>query len=248
MVTTPVPEKRFYLKTCLVFYAIWILVFETVGKLAATLPTRDLTLGLDQMIPVSAVFVWPYELCYVFPFLPLFLLKDWHRFNRAILAVILANLTAFVVYFALPISYPRPELGGSLSDLVLRWEQDFDFKPGANKLPSLHVAFAWIVFIVCRKQGLKRSTQSLILAGAVLITASTLFTKQHIILDVVFGVVWAFVAWWAAGLIYPRLADVTGEPRTALKQVFRTILPGLAVFLAALLMAVEILRRGIMAW
>ena len=75
MVTAAAAEKRFYLKASLLFYLAWILVFETVGKYAATLPTRDLTLGLDKMIPVAAVFVWPYELCYLFPFLPL----QWGR-------------------------------------------------------------------------------------------------------------------------------------------------------------------------
>jgi membrane-associated phospholipid phosphatase len=248
MVTAVASEKRFYFKTSLIFYLAWILVFQLVGKQAETLPTRDLTLGLDRMIPVVAVFIWPYVLCYFFPFLPLFLLKDWHRFNRAILAVILANLAAYAFYFALPISYPRPELGGSLSDLVLRWEQDFDFRPGANKLPSLHVVFAWIVFIVCRKQGLKRGWEFLILSGSVIISVSTLFTKQHIILDVAFGVAWAFAAWWAAGLIYPRLADVRLGPRTAFKQMFKSILPGVALYLAALFVTVDILRRGGVPW
>lgn len=248
MVTIAAAERRFYFKTSLLFYLAWILVFEAVGKLAATLPTRDLTLGLDRMIPVAAFFVWPYELCYLFPFLPLLLLKDWHLFNRAILAVILANLAAYVVYFALPISYPRPELGTSLADAVLRWEQDFDFKPGANKLPSLHVAFAWLVFIICRKQGLKKPAQALILAGAMLISVSTLFTKQHILLDVVFGIVWAFVAWAVAGFLYPRVADADAEPRAALKQMFRAILPGAGLFLASLLATVAILRQGVFPW
>lgn len=248
MVKAAAAERRFYFKASLIFYLAWIAVFQMVGECAETLPTRDLTLGLDRMIPVAAVFIWPYVLCYIFPFLPLFLLKDWHRFNRAILAVILANLTAFVIYFVLPVSYPRPELGGSLSDFVLRWEQDLDFRPGANKLPSLHVVFAWIVFIVCRKQGLKKTTQFLILTGSMLISISTLFTKQHIILDVVFGVAWAFVAWWAAGLVYPRLADVGVGPRTALIQMFRAILPGLALYLLALFVTADFLQRGVVPW
>ena len=248
MVTAAAAERRFYLKTSLLFYAVWILVFQTVGQCATTLPTRDLTLGLDRMIPVASVFIWPYVLCYLFPFLPVFVLKDWHRFNRAILALILANLAAYVVYFALPISYAQPDLGGTLSDLILRWEQDLDFQPGANKLPSLHVAFSWIVFIVCRKQGLRRPVQFLILSGALLISVSTLFTKQHIILDVIFGVIWAFVAWWAAGVIYSRLAGGGREPRAALKRMFRAVLPGAVLFLAALFAAVDILRRGILRW
>jgi len=248
MVTAAAADRRFYFKTSLIFYIVWVCVFQMVGKSAQTLPTRDLTLGLDRMIPVSSVFIWPYVLCYLFPFLPLILLKDWHRFNRALLAVILANLAAFVVYFALPISYARPELGSSLSDLILRLEQDLDFKPGANKLPSLHVTFSWIVFIVCRRQGLRGPLRLLVPTGAALITVSTLFTKQHIFLDVVFGVVWAFVSWRAAGALYPRLAGAGAEPRAALERMFRTVLPGVALYLAALFAAVDIFWKGMRPW
>lgn len=79
-------ERKFYLKIILGVYFIWFIFFEAVGQYASILPTRDFTSYMDRQIPFIPEFVWPYVLCYVFPFLPLFIIKDWHRFNRALLS------------------------------------------------------------------------------------------------------------------------------------------------------------------
>ncbi|OGD22102.1 MAG: hypothetical protein A2W03_10725 [Candidatus Aminicenantes bacterium RBG_16_63_16] len=233
-------ERLYYLRVSLLVYLVWIVVFEAVGSYAATLPTTDLTLPVDRQIPLISWFIWPYLLCYLFPFLPLFVVKDWHRFNRALLAIILANAAAFLVYILLPVAFPHPELGSGLSDHVLALQFRYDFRPGANKLPSLHVTYAWIVYLVCRKQGLGRVREGLILLAAALISVSTLFVKQHIILDVFAGAAWAFAAWLAAGRLYPRLAPAGMSPAEALKRlVGRAALPlllysAILIFLADL--------------
>lgn len=201
-----------YLKLSLLIYSAWIIIFEAVGLYALNLPTRDLSLPLDHRLPLISEFIWPYLLCYVFPFLPLFVVKDWHRFNRALLAIILANAAAFLFYLFLPVAFPRPALGTGLSDRVLDLQFRYDFQPGANKLPSLHVAFAWIVYLVCRKQGLGNGRERLIGLAAALISVSTVFVKQHIVLDALAGAALAFAAWFAAGLLYPRFAP-GGRPR-----------------------------------
>jgi membrane-associated phospholipid phosphatase len=234
------PERRYYFKVSLLAYLVWIIVFEAVGLYAATLPTRDVTLPLDRRIPLIPEFIWPYLLCYVFPFLPLLVVKDWHRFNRALLAIILANAAAFLVYVLLPIAFPHPELGPSFSDRVLALQFRYDFKPGANKLPSLHVTYAWIVYLLCRKQGLGRLRNGLILLAAALISVSTIFVRQHILLDVLTGAAWAFAAWFAAGRLYPRLAPAGAAPAEALRRLIgRAALPlllytTLLIFLADL--------------
>jgi len=237
-------ERLFYLKATLVLYAAWALVFELVGHVANTLPTVDLTLPLDRRIPFIAVFVWPYILCHVWPFLPFAALKDWHRANRAFLAILLANLTAYLVYILIPVAFPRPELGTSLSDQVLAWYYKVDFYPGANKLPSLHVAFIWITAIACRKQRLGRVGDGLVLLGAALITLSTLFVKQHILLDAVLGIAWGFAAWFAAGRLYPSLVGPAGAPADALKRLVRKAVPATLIYLVILLLvAAFVLRR-----
>lgn len=233
-------ERLHYLKISLLAYLIWIIVFEAIGWYAVTLPTKDVTLPLDRHIPLIPWFIWPYLLCYVFPFLPLVVVKDWHRFNKALLAILLANATAFLVYILWPIAFPHPELGSGLSDRILAFQFQYDFKPGANKLPSLHVTFAWLVYLVCRKQGLGRFRECLIFLTAMLISVSTLFVKQHIVLDVLAGAAWAFAAWFAAGRLYPRLAAPGMGPAEALKRLMgKTALPfllytALLVFLADL--------------
>jgi membrane-associated phospholipid phosphatase len=233
-------NRLYFLRVSLLAYLVWIIVFEAVGFYAVTLPTRDLSLPLDRRIPLVSAFIWPYLLCYVFPLLPLVVVKDWHRFNRALLAIVLANAAAFLAYIVLPVAFPHPELGSSLSDRILAFQFQYDFKPGANKLPSLHVAFAWIVCLLCRKQGLGRAREAMILLSAALISISTLFVKQHILLDVLAGAALAVAAWSTAGRLYHRLAPAGASPREALRTlVRRAALPlllytGLLIFLADL--------------
>jgi len=228
-------NRRFYIKVSLVVYFIWIIVFEAVGGYASMLPGRDFTTYIDRQIPLIPIFVWPYIMCYVFPFLPLFVVKDWHRFNRALLSIILANLSAFVLYLIIPVSFPRPELGQSLSERLLSFIYGVDFHPGANKLPSLHVTFTWIIYLACRGQRLNRFGESIIFFLAVLITFSALFVKQHIILDVVVGIIWGFSAWILAGYLYRFLSNPYMDARAGLKQMAKKLVPVFFMFSAVVL-------------
>jgi membrane-associated phospholipid phosphatase len=239
-------ERLYYIKISLLAYLIWIIVFEAVGFYAVTLPTKDVTLPLDRQIPLLSGFIWPYLLCYVFPFLPLVVVKDWHRFNKALLAIILANAAAFLVYFLLPIAFPRPDLGATLSDRALALQFQYDFKPGANKLPSLHVTYAWIVYLVCRKQGLGRFREGLIFLTAMLVSVSTLFVKQHILLDVLAGAAWAFAAWFAAGLLYPRLAAPGTDPPEVFKRLVRKAVLPFFIYTLVLFFLVDLHYRRIL--
>jgi membrane-associated phospholipid phosphatase len=248
MVGNPRREKKFYLAFSLLFYLAWFITFASVGKYAEALPTRDLTSRLDSWIPLVPAFVWPYELCYVFPFIPLLVLRDWHRFNRGILAIILANLSAFAVYFTLPVAFPRPPLGSSLSEAVLGLEYACDFFPGANKLPSLHVAFAWIVYLVCRGQTKKKCQDGAIFGLASLITLSTVFVKQHIVIDAAAGTLWGFGAWWLSRFFYPRW-NIAGEtPPQALKKMLKKILPLAVLCLAVLFLAADLHYERLIRW
>jgi membrane-associated phospholipid phosphatase len=231
-------EQEFYLKVSLIFYFLWSIVFEVVGWYATILPTRDFTSAVDRQIPLIPEFVWVYVLCYVFPFLPIFVIKDWHRFNRGLLSIILANLSAFLVYLTFPVAFPRPELGQTLSERLLSFIYGVDFYPGANKLPSLHVTFAWIVYLVCRKQRLNRLGEGLVFFLAGMISISALFVKQHIVLDVVVGTGWAFAAWMLAGYLYRLLTDTHLNAQVGLRQMTRKLVPIFVVFSGILILVI----------
>jgi membrane-associated phospholipid phosphatase len=192
-----------YAKILVAAYALWFACFWVVGTIASKLPTRDITSSWDVAIPVVPAFVWPYELCYALPFLAILVIRDWRRFDAALVAIAIASGTAFLVYLCVPIAFPRPVLGDGLSERILALEYAADFSPGANKLPSMHVALSWIMgFAMLRQRG--RIVDALIVVTVLAITVSTLFVKQHLVADVAGGIVWASGAWWWARRRAPR--------------------------------------------
>jgi hypothetical protein len=211
-----------YAKVLALAYAIWFGTFELVGHCAATLHTRDLSSAWDRATPLVPSFVWPYEACYVMPLLSLFVMKDWHRFNIALVAFVVANVTAFVVYFAVPIAYARPELGTSLAERVLAMEYAADFHPGANKLPSMHVAMSWIMVCAMWRQAKHRVVDWILAALASLITVAAVFVKQHLWIDVIAGVPWGFASYALAGVLYHRRVSKDESAREALSRLFTT--------------------------
>ena len=214
-------ERRFYLAATAASYAGWIAAYLGTGWYAANLPAHDLPTLLDRAIPFVPEVVWIYELVYLLPFAPAALARDWHRVNRAFLALTMAHLAATAVYLFFPVAFEKPALGSSLSERVLALEYAADFTPGANNLPSLHVAFAWILFLACRRQGLPRAAEAALAVAAAAITASTLLVKQHLVADSALGVLWAAVAWIAAGRLYPRLSPAGESPRRAFAALVR---------------------------
>ena len=233
-------HRAFYFKIAVLFYVVWIVVIELVGRFAATLPGIELTTALDRRIPLLPGFVWVYQLCYYFPLLPLIVATDWHRFNRGLLAIVVANLPALAMYLIMPVHIARPELGTSFSERVLHFIYTTDYQPSANKLPSLHVVFAWLVYLMCRKQGLPRWGEWAVGGLAFFISLSTLFIKQHILYDVVSGTAWAFAAWWLAGKLYEHWRRPEWDGPTAAKKVARRMAPALLIGAALLILLTRI--------
>jgi hypothetical protein len=202
------PRKPFdgarsrYLALTLLAYAVWFACFELVGTVAARLPSHDLCTEWDRRIPLVPAAVWPYEACYLLPFLVPLVVRDSERLGVALLAAIIANLGAFFVYLAFPVAFARPRLGNSLSERMLALEYAWDFQPGANNLPSLHVAMSWLILITCHRQGLSRSAFLALALLTVAITVSTLLVKQHLLYDAVLGVAWAFAAFALAERVH----------------------------------------------
>jgi membrane-associated phospholipid phosphatase len=224
--------RKHYIKVFLLAALAWLVAYELVGELAARLQTIDLTMAVDRKIPLIPGFVWIYAFCYLFPLVPIFVTRDWHRFNRGLLAMAIANIAAFTVYLVFPVAIPRAELGNSVSERMLAFIYWLDFEPAVTELPSLHVFFAWLIFLMSRRQLLNRFGDAVLFSIALGITVSTLLVKQHFVFDVVAGLVWAAGSWRLAGVLYARLAPAGANAPIALRQTFARLSP--ATLLAAL--------------
>ncbi len=237
-----VRERRScYVKITLSFYVIWLTLYTLEGFYAVRLPVTDLTLWIDNQIPVVPGFVWIYMSVYLFPVLAIALVRNWHRVNLALLSVTLCTLLAVMVHLAIPVAFPRPSLGSSLSERVLAFLYSHDFQPGAQQFPSLHVVIALVLYWTCRGQGLSRFAESAILALALLIVASTILVKQHLVIDSVGGVLLAIVVWRFLSRVYHRSVSPEEEPVTALTGMTRKLAP-LYAFCALCALGVGVAR------
>lgn len=219
------PRGRLLLVT-LIGYLVWLFVFEAVGRFASGLASTDASLELDGRIPFWPGMIWVYELCYLLPLVPALVIEDVHRFNRMLLAFLLANVVAFATYLVFPINFAHPVPGNDLSSRMVALEYAADFHPGANHFPSLHVAVAWLVFAACLGRRPWISVFLGFAAGA--ISLATLFVKQHVMLDVLGGMALAGMGWMLAGRLYPVVVGDVGPAEALGRVVRRAAVPTLA--------------------
>jgi len=113
-------------------------------------------------------------------------------------------------------SRPAEVIGNGFAVWCLRFLYELD--PPYNCFPSLHVAHSFVSALTCY-----RVNRGVGIAGAicaVLVGISTLFTKQHYILDVIAGILLA----WAAYAIFLRR-----YPRSEVPDLERRLAPAFAL-------------------
>ena len=109
---------------------------------------------------------------------------------------VLAATIAWTIVLLLPITFVRPDPALIDNDLYRRiYTFVHAADPSHITFPSLHVAVTWI----CNFLLWNRSGRGIRIALGVGISLSTLFTKQHLILDVIGGVLLALFCVWITG-------------------------------------------------
>ena len=212
-------DRRFYLLFFLVSYAFWLALYRSVGAVASTLDTFDFTTPIDEALPVWPQWVWIYDFCFLLPAFRVMMLKDGHAINRLVIAIFVAALSSSVVFLLVPIAHPLPVLGEGLAEQWVTHHYENDFPPGANKMPSLHVINAILFWLAVRHGSSSRLDNGVMFILAVLISASTVLIKQHLIVDVLLGVPWAFATWWITSRIYAPLEALQLGPEDTMRHV-----------------------------
>lgn len=143
--------------------------------------------GLDIQIPRIPFFSIPY-----LAFLPwlwgtvIYSFFKHRTFRQLAYSVIIVNLVAFCVYLSFQTYVPRdPIITNDFFSNLLRFIYSHD-QP-YNCFPSLHSALSAVIatYFLCRKSCW--SWAAISMAGLVVI--STLFVKQHFVLDAISGIV-----------------------------------------------------------
>jgi len=137
---------------------------------------------IDGHIPFVPAFVYIYVLW--FPLILLFPLAlfqadpmAYARYQTAILLDIALSLFCYLVY---PTSFARPEAPDTVSGQAMRLVFRGSYK-GLNCAPSMHCSMCYLVLhFVGATPGLPFAVAAPVALG---IVVSTLFTKQHVLID-----------------------------------------------------------------
>jgi membrane-associated phospholipid phosphatase len=148
---------------------------------------NNVKIALDDLIPRLPIFVVPYLL--FLPWLWLIVIYAWLKkksFYQLALSLTIVNLIAYVVYLSFQTIVPRDlVVENDIFSNILRLIYENDLPYAA--LPSLHCGLSAVAatYFVLRKSKWAPAFVSM----AALVVISTLFTKQHFVLDAITGVI-----------------------------------------------------------
>ncbi|MFN2637761.1 MAG: phosphatase PAP2 family protein [Gemmatimonadaceae bacterium] len=151
-------------------------------------------LALDRVLPLRPTWALVYGAFYLFLIaLPVFVVRRDEHIRRTFLAYLAVWITAYVCFLTYPTIAPRPDkvIGSGFATWGLRFLYEAD--PPYNCFPSLHVAHSFVSALTCYPVHRKVGVSATI--AAFLVALSTLYTKQHYVIDVGAGVLLACIAY-----------------------------------------------------
>ena len=184
-------EPRFRHLKLLMFWPIFSLVFCYLENYRPTVYYTPMRCALDSYIPFCKWFAIPYAFWFLFVGGMVFytLLCDVPAFRRLMKFIILTYSFALVTYILFPnCQHLRPLL--LETDPLTRFIAGlYAADTSTNVCPSIHVIGSFAVYFAARdvRRFRARGWRLGFLSMAVLISLSTVFLKQHSVLDVLAG-------------------------------------------------------------
>lgn len=177
-----------------IFPLIFSLVFNCLVYMGSRLFTGEwhhynIETALDKGIPFVPEFLIIYFGCYLFWAVNYILIarQEREQVYRFFTADFLSRCVCLVFYLLFPTTNTRPVIVGHGF-----WEQAagmlYAIDAPDNLLPSIHCLVSWFCYLGIRgRKEIPLWYQRFSMFFAILVFASTLFTKQHVIVDVAAG-------------------------------------------------------------
>lgn len=178
-----------------------------------------LTTGLDRLTPFIPAFVIPYAfwVVYIYSCFLYFFFTDRRMYAVTLTSYVICALVCFAFYMVFQTTVPRPIVSGSgLLEKLVRFVYYRD-EP-YNCFPSIHCFSSWLVLKAFWKSA-TRTAGKLLFAGtaSVTIILSTLFIKQHVVLDALAAILLVEIVFW----MVDRLA-MWVQPAPSVEQTIRS--------------------------
>lgn len=181
-------------------------------------------LALDRLLPLAPTWALVYGALYAFLIvLPVLVVQQEDLIRRTVWAYLTVWTVAYICFLLYPTAAPRPDrvLGEGFALWGLRFLYDAD--PPYNCFPSIHVAHSFVSALACYR--VHRQLGFIAVLCASLVALSTLFTKQHYVVDLIAGILLALAAY----AVFLR-----GHSRANVPELDRRVAPALALCVGGL--------------
>lgn len=175
---------------------IFMLSIPIIGMFYNVLNTADrgfsnLTTDIDRGIPFVKEFIVPYIIWYFYIFLVFIYLcfKDRDTYYKTLITYNIGLIICYIIYYFYQTTVLRPELMGDdvftkMIGFIYSMDQPF------NCFPSIHSFGSFLMMKAINRSTARHTANVIIINGVgILIILSTLFIKQHVILDAVAAMV-----------------------------------------------------------
>lgn len=161
---------------------------------------------LDQKIPFVIEFILVYSIWYPLVIFTLFLLYKYSpdKYKKTRKIVIASLIIAYMCFFVYPTTIVRPEVN-SFNDLFSFMAYvSFKADNPVNCFPSCHCLLSFImIYALYKEKAINKYLRVTLIVLFVMIIASTLLVKQHVIVDVV----GAFIVSILTTFIFPKIKE-----------------------------------------
>jgi len=181
--------------------------------------------ALDRAVPLQPTWMLVYGSLYMFAFLlPLLVVRQHALIRCAMRAYLMVMILAYGAFLVYPTVAPRPDqvFGDGFSAWSLRLAYALD--PPYGCFPSLHVAWSVLSALTCYR--VHRGVGAVAGFWAALIGVSTLYTKQHYVVDVIAGALMAYLAYG----LFLRSHPLEAVPESDHRRAPARALAGVGIF------------------
>ncbi|MCI7241463.1 MAG: phosphatase PAP2 family protein [Bacilli bacterium] len=200
-----IKENKLFIKSIIITLLLQAINYFLIGNLVSDYKILETNINF----PLIKWFIYIYNSWYPFVILTSYLIykNNVDLYKKLIFTMLLSFLLADLTFIIYPTGVIRPEFPTlTITDFVINTTYYLD-NPPINCLPSLHALVCYLLIYYINKTKYKTISKISIIIYLILIILSTLFTHQHILIDLIFALIYLIIAMIIIKLLYPKLKE-----------------------------------------
>ena len=195
-------EIKYFNKTNIIYFILYLFTYSFVYFIVGVINSHytgkfyNISNIVDKYIPYLSIFIIPYIFFYIYIIVaPLYvsIINDY-IYKKFIIASIIGTILGGLTFIIRPTCFIEYNLDSNnfleYIHIIIR-----KFCSKGAYFPSFHCFLAWLIYLSINNTELKNIKKNKFLVFSCIICISTLFTKQHGIVDLIGGILLAEMSW-----------------------------------------------------